>query len=85
MGADRRNDELRDIAGRPLGTLTVPRRFKRADVDYVCEVSGDLVTWSSGAGSTVVLEDQPSRLVVRDNLPMNSESKRFIRLSVRQR
>jgi hypothetical protein len=56
--------------------------MKRTDVTYVVEVSSDLSSWNSGAGQTVALQDTETQLVVRDALPMSSESKRFIRLAV---
>jgi hypothetical protein len=63
-------------------TLTVPRRTKRTDVNYVVEVSSDLSSWHSGAGHTVVLQDTETQLVVRDALPISGDVKRFIRLAV---
>ncbi len=63
-------------------TLTVPRRMKRTDVNYLVEVSSDLSSWHSGAGHTVVLQDSETQLVVRDAQPISSEAKRFIRLAV---
>jgi len=65
-------------------TLTVPRRLRRTDVDYVIEVSDDLINWNSGHGYTVTLENQPTKLVVRDTQPFATSGKRFIRLKVRE-
>ena len=71
----------RDATGNYL-TLTVPRRAKRMDVDSIVEVSDDLVTWRSGWGDTVVLQDDESLLVVRDAAPMQGNLRRFMRLKV---
>ena len=74
---------LTPVAAQNYLTLTVPRRMKRADLNYTVEVSSDLVTWTSGSGQTVTLQDTDSILVVRDALPMSTGSRRFIRLAVR--
>lgn len=66
-------------------TLTVPRRNKRTDVDYIVEVCENLATWNSGPGHTVTLQDEESLLVVRDATPMTGAPRRFIRLKVRER
>ncbi len=63
-------------------TLTVPRRNKRTDVNYLVEVSGDLATWNSGSPYTVVMQDTDTSLTVRDATPMTGTTKRFIRLKV---
>lgn len=82
--------ELPSIATSPDGgasylTLTVPRQSERSDVDYVVEVSPDLVTWQSGAGHTVMLEATATRLIVRDAIPLTGGAKRFIRLRIHPR
>ncbi len=63
-------------------TLTVPRRARRWDVDSIVEVSGDMMTWHSDWGDTVLLRDDESTLVVRDATPLTGEARRFIRLKV---
>ena len=63
-------------------TLPVPRSARRTDVTYVVEVSPDLLVWSSGAGSTVVVLDADNQLVVRDALATSVSPMRFIRLAV---
>jgi len=63
-------------------TLTVPRRNKRTDVTYTAEVSGDLVTWNSGPGHTVTLQDTNTLLVVRGAVPASGSAQRFMRLKV---
>lgn len=63
-------------------TLTLPRRFRRLDVDYIVEVSSNLSDWFSGPPHTVTLTDDESLLVVRDATPQAPGVKRFIRLRV---
>lgn len=63
-------------------TLSVPRRNKRADVNYVVEVGSDLGAWNSGPGHTVTLQDDETLLVVRDAVPMTGTASRFIRLKI---
>ena len=43
--------------------VTVPRRNKRTDVDYIVEVSPDLGTWNSGAGHTVIMQETGGKVV----------------------
>ena len=66
-------------------TLTVPRRNKRADVDYIPEVSDDLVNWHTGPGYTVTTQDDETMLVARDATPIADAAKRFMRLRIRER
>lgn len=73
---------LTSVTDQSYLTLTVPRRMRRSDVNYVVQVSSDMGTWNSGAGHTVVVQDTETQLVVRDALPMTSLTKRFIRLAV---
>jgi hypothetical protein len=63
-------------------TITIPRRLRRSDSTYTVQVSSDLITWSSGAGHTVVVEDSDTQLVVRDATPSGGSTQRFIRLAV---
>jgi hypothetical protein len=74
---------LTSSSGQNYLTLTVPRRMRRSDTTYTVEVSSDLITWSSGTGQTLVLQDTEEQLVVRDVQPMSSATRRFIRLAVR--
>lgn len=66
-------------------TLSIPRRTRRFDVDYIVEASSDLVGWNSGTGFTVTVIDRDDLLVVRDALPMTSSSRRTIRLRTVER
>lgn len=63
-------------------TISVERRLRRNDVDYVVEVSDDLSDWRSGTGNTVTLVDTEKQLVVRDVVPMSEGGKRYIRLKL---
>lgn len=63
-------------------TLTVPKNATATDVTYTVEVSSDLVNWSSGAAYTTIVSETASSLVVRDNAPVSSLSRRFMRLKV---
>lgn len=75
---------LTPISGASHLTLTVPRRNKRTDVDYIVEVSSDLGTWNSGPGHTVIMQDDETTLVVRDAIALSAAPRRFIRLKVRE-
>lgn len=65
--------------------LNVPRRNRRADVDYVVEFSSDLLTWRSGLGQTVTVTDGETTLLVRDVVPAAELGQRFLRLKVQER
>jgi hypothetical protein len=66
-------------------TLSIPRRTRRTDVDYVVEISGDLSDWHSGAGHTVIVEDLDNLLVVRDAQPWTANARRLLRLRTVER
>lgn len=68
--------------GQDYLTLTIPRRMRRSDTTYTVQVSNDLITWNSGAGHTVIVEDSDTQLVVRDAIPSGGSTQRFIRLAV---
>ncbi len=70
---------LETSGGSTYLTLTVDRTALRPDVSYVVQVGDDLVGWSS---DVTVLENTATRLKVRDNVPLTSGGKRFIRLQV---
>lgn len=69
-------------SGEQYLTLTIPRRMKRTDANYIVEVSNDLNEWFSGPGHTVVVEDSETQRAVRDAVPMSNGLQRFIRLAV---
>lgn len=62
--------------------LLIQRNPKARGLDFLVEVSLDLVNWESGMLHTTVVEESADLLRVHDNLPYNSEGPRFIRLRV---
>ncbi len=65
-------------------TLTVIKNPAAADLTYTVEVSGDLSVWNSGASHTTILDNTPTLLRARDNLPSSGNTPRFIHLKVTQ-
>lgn len=63
-------------------SIAYSKRDTAEGIDYVVEVSGDLVTWESGESVTTVVSDGVESAIVRDNTPMTDASRRFIRLRV---
>ncbi|HEX7260722.1 MAG TPA: choice-of-anchor D domain-containing protein, partial [Luteolibacter sp.] len=61
-------------------TLEVMKAPGTAEQRRVVEVSSNLVDWYSGSNYTTVLRDDASVLIVRDNTPYTSGTKRYIRL-----
>jgi len=61
-------------------TLSVAR-VRRASIDYIPELSSDLVTWSSGGDVFEIVEDRENRLTVRDRMPFTG-GRGFLRLRV---
>ncbi len=83
------NPRIASPAGEPIATiedgyltLTVARNPAASALQFRVVVSGDLTTWFSDAAHVTILEDTPSLLKVRDNVPFGTEPKRFIRLEV---
>jgi hypothetical protein len=48
--------------------------------NYTVEVSADLVTWAASSAELVTLSETPTQLVLRDNMPIQGDTARFIRL-----
>lgn len=63
-------------------TMTVTKNSQANNVIHTVQVSTNMVDWSSGAGSTVILENTSTNLKVRDAAPHGTFSRRFIRLMV---
>ena len=63
--------------------IDIARTQKRSDVDYVVETSMDMQVWNA-SGSTVV-EDSPTRLLVRNNSPVSGFGPEvYLRLKIRR-
>ena len=68
------------IGGRKYLTLTHTRTSTTPVSPRDVEVSSNLVDWASGKKHTTVLIDNATTLKVRDNIPLTSDAKRYIRL-----
>ena len=71
-----------DASGTYL-TLSAPRNPAATDVTFSVQVNGDLTNaaaWS--AAGTTILQNTPTLLEVRDNVPVSGTPQRFIRLQV---
>ena len=70
-----------DLAGQSFFQMTVPKNTAATNVTYIVEATDDPTgIWSSTG--LVVVTDNASQLVVRDNLPLVNAPKRFFRLRV---
>jgi len=67
-------------------TLTYERLKGASDIRYIVEVSSNLINWGSGAEHTTRVQNinktETEIISVRDQSPITSESKRFMRLRV---
>jgi len=70
------------VSGQNYLALTVNRTAQATDVTYTTQVSGDLLTWTSGPPFTVTITNTPTQLIERDNTPVGSATSRFIRLQI---
>ncbi len=71
---------LVETNGQRFVQTTIPRRLDHL-ATLTVEVSGDLLTWNSGAPHTTVISDTQASLVVRDTTPLAPPvAKRFLRL-----
>lgn len=68
------------IDGKKYLTLIVAKPHGSASLHPIVEVSPNLIDWFSGKSHTTVMQDDIGILKVRDNTPMISGTKRFIRL-----
>jgi alpha-tubulin suppressor-like RCC1 family protein len=71
--------------GKHYMLLTVPRNGIHTDVDYIVEVSNDLVTWSSGDPHTVTVLDTAETLEVYSAQSLDDVPKQFMRLKVERK
>lgn len=68
--------------GRSYLEVRVPRRRDRP-VEFIAEVSDDLVNWTSGSSVTSVVEDDADALTVRDRTPIGEAGpQRFMRVNI---
>ena len=74
--------DIETVSGNRYLRLTVTRSPAPSDVTVAVEVSGQLSADGWNSTDTVVEVDTPTTLVVRDNIPVGSTTKRFIRLKV---
>ncbi len=63
-------------------TLTVARNAAATALQFHIAVSADLATWFSDAAHVTILQDTPTLLKARDNVPITAAPKRYIRLEV---
>lgn len=68
------------ISGQKYLVLTYTKPIIPDGITPTVQVSSDLLEWFSGNNHTTVLTDNASILKVRDNTPITSEEKRYIRL-----
>ena len=71
---------IRQDGGQSYLTITVNRAANPPDVSYRAEVSSDLRTWTSGPAYTTTLTNTATQLVIRDNMPIGSGARGYIRL-----
>lgn len=78
-----------DISDERFLILSYTRPKDRTDIEYIVEVSSDLVNWNSGIEYTETLfrvdRDSEELIIVRDLRPLEDGSQRFARLRVRRR
>jgi len=60
--------------------LTIPKNPAATDVTFIVEASSDLVNWSSAG--LVIETNTSTQLVVRDNVAVSANNKRFMRVRV---
>lgn len=68
-------------------TISFVQRTPPTDINYSVQVSDDLLNWNSGAAYTTPISITPidastQSVIMRDNVPIDTASKRFIRVNV---
>ena len=56
----------------------------RQDIEYVVEVSTDLIHWRSGSGETAMILDTPETLQVYSTTPLSEGSRQYMRLKIQR-
>jgi hypothetical protein len=72
------------VNGQTYLSIAFTKNASASDVSLIVETSGDLITWNSGTGHTVVVEETASAAIVRDAVALTDANRRFIRLRVEQ-
>jgi Domain of unknown function (DUF4082) len=74
-----------NISGSEYLALTISRGAVAPGITYNVQVSGNLTQWNSGPAFTTVMDDTPTLLKVRDNIPIAPPNvRRFLRLQIAQ-
>ncbi|MCX6854846.1 MAG: S8 family serine peptidase [Verrucomicrobia bacterium] len=64
--------------------LSVPRQGIRQGIEYIVEVSTDLISWTSGDATTITLTDNAEQLLVFSTRALNQTPVQYIRLRVQR-
>lgn len=73
---------LVEESGQKYLVVTVTRSAPTSEVTYTLEDSSDLLTWTSSPTEFATLTETPTQLVLRDSMPIQEITARFIRLQV---
>ena len=68
------------IDGEQYLILEMPRNPGAMNVEYIVEVSGDLVGWKRGPEHVTLLEETGARIRGRDTMPVGAADRRFMRI-----
>ncbi|HBJ85307.1 MAG TPA: hypothetical protein DDZ88_15810 [Verrucomicrobiales bacterium] len=71
--------------GKRYMAFTVPRSGIHTDIDYIVEVSTDLVTWHSGGPHTVTVLDTAETLEVYSAMSLDDVPRQFMRLKIQRK
>jgi hypothetical protein len=79
---------MQTVGGTNYLTISFKQILYNTDISYTVQVSGDLVNWFSGTGYTTPVDppvdngDGSETMTVRDNVPVNAATARFIRVDI---